>query len=399
MLAYRLICLLSAIFLITSVGMTREVSVSGVSLGGLTTATVNITYTLSRTNPAISSSQPIWIFVKYSSNGGLTWKDTDDLDQGDDWSAGGQTGTSTVNQNLSGDVGIVNSGGAKSITWTWGAGGTGLSSTAMVRVRVYAVEMCLVEADASFAMGGDGGNNAITSGTANIAAFYIQKYPVTNRMYVDFLNEVGNVHDDVADANHDYWNDLQNDATRGGISISGSIPNAAWSVVAGREDWPVIGVNWFNAYDMTRWMGLIPPTEEQWEKACRGTGGAGGSTYSWGSSPVASTNLCNMNGTFSPGRPCDVNNFEATWADSGLANPYEIFEMTGNVWEWTDTQSYTGVYDPSKSGITYASPPANVINRGGSWGVSGTYLYGSARATNAAYTLRSTYTGIRGVKN
>jgi formylglycine-generating enzyme required for sulfatase activity len=106
-----------------------------------------------------------------------------------------------------------------------------------------------------------------------------------------------------------------------------------------------------------------------------------------------------MDGTVSPGRPCDVNYFESTWVDSGMANPYGVLEMTGNVWEWTDTESYTGAYDDTKSGLTYASPPTNVINRGGSWGVSGTYLYGSSRALNSAYNERQTYIGIRGVKN
>ena len=394
-----LACLITAILLAVP-GEAREVSVTGVSLGNLAGSTVAITYSLARSTPIIDASQPVWVFVKYSSDAGSTWMDTDDASPSNDWSAGGQTGASTVNQHLSGDVGIVTSAGTKTIVWTWGAAGTGLPNTAQVRVRVYAVEICRVEADAAFDMGGDGGNGAITSGTANIASqFYIQKYPVTNRMYVDFLNEVGNSHDNTADDQHDYWNETQGDGTRGGVNITGSVPDAVWSVTSGREDWPVIGANWFNAYDMTRWMGLVIPTEEQWEKACRSVGGATGNTYSWGDDPAPSTSLCDMSGTFSPGRPCDVNYFEQTWEDNGLANPYGALEMTGNVWEWTDTESYTGAYDQTKSGLTYASPPATIIVRGGSWGVSGTYLYGSARALNTEYSGRNTFTGIRAVKN
>ena len=393
------VAILATMLLFSTIGWARDVSVSSVSLGNLTESTVDITYTLSRTTPAVSSSQPIWIFVKYSNDAGSTWMDTDDLSQSNDWSAGGQTGSSTVNQNLSGDVGIVASSGSKSITWTWGVSGTGLSSTDQVRVRVYTVEMCQVPADAAFAMGGDGGNSALTSGTANIASFYIMKYPVTNRMYVDFLNEIGNSHDETADDEHDYYCDTQSDATRGGIDITGSIPNATWSTRSGREDWPVIGTDWFNAYDMPRWMGLVPSTEEQWEKACRSVGGSEGNTYSWGDSPTASTNLCNMSGTFSPGAPCDVNYFEQTWADSGLSNPYGCFEMTGNVWEWTDTEAYSGAYDDTKSGIDYTNPPTYIVDRGGSWGVSGTYLYGSARALISFHNQRYTFIGIRGVTN
>jgi formylglycine-generating enzyme required for sulfatase activity len=396
----RIFAGIALLILVVSACWGRDVDVSDAAFSNLTGSTIDINYTLSRTNPTVSSDQPVWIFIKYHLGEGNTWMDTDNYSQADDWSMGGQTGATTVNQHLTGDVGIVASSGSKTITWTWGAGGTNIPQSEMVRVRIYAVEMCQVTADAAYAMGSDGGSNAITSGTANIASdFYIQKYPVTNRMYVDFLNEVGNNHDNTADATHDYWNTTQNDATRGGVSITGSVPFAVWSVVSGRDDWPVIGVNWLNAYDMTRWMGLTPPTEEQWEKACRSVGGADGNLYSWGDTPAASTTYCDMSGSFSPGRPCDVNTYETAWGNDGLANPFGCFEMTGNVWEWTDTEAYTGAYNASMSGVTYASPPANTVNRGGSWGSSGTGLYGSARAVASAYSLRATYIGIRGAKN
>jgi len=391
--------ILAVVLLLTSAPLARDVSVSSVTLTNLSAPTLNITYTLSRTTPTISASQPIWIFIKYSHDFGSTWMDTDDLSLANDWGAGGQTGASTVNQNLSGDKDIVTSAGSKSITWTWAGSGTGLSSTDSVRVRVCAVEMCQIDANSSFEMGGDGGADAITSGTANVAAFHIMKYPVTNRMWVDFLNELANAHDDTSDGDHDYWNSTQSHSTRGGTDISGSIPNATWSVTSGRDDWLVIGINWLNAYDMSHWMGLEIANEEQWELACRSVGGSGGNTYSWGDNPVPSTDNCNMSGTFSPGRPSDVNDFEDTWADSGYANPYGVFEMTGNVWEWNDTEAYTGAYNSAMSVLDYWSPPTDVINRGGSWGTFGTYLFGSARQVITPHKTHQTYIGFRGVKN
>lgn len=136
------------------VAWARDVDVSSVSISnvdmGAGTCTIN--YTLSRTSPTISADQPIWVFVKYrlSTDTNYTgWQDTDNHTATDDNSDGRFTGNNdnsknqcdvgypcTVNKYLTGDVGIVTSGGSKQITWTWGSGGTNLSSTNSVRVRV-----------------------------------------------------------------------------------------------------------------------------------------------------------------------------------------------------------------------------------------------------------------------
>lgn len=75
----------------------RDVSVSGVSISnvdaGAGTCTIN--YTLIRTQPAISESQPIWVFVKYrlSTDTDYTgWQDTDNHTATDDDSDGRFTG-------------------------------------------------------------------------------------------------------------------------------------------------------------------------------------------------------------------------------------------------------------------------------------------------------------------
>ena len=134
---------LGLLLLYTSEAPARDVDVSSVSISNVNVeaGTCTINYTLSRTSPAISADQPVWVFVKYrlSTDTNYTgWQDTDDHNAANDNSDGRYTGNNdnsknqcdggypcTVNKYLSGDVGIVTTGGSKQIAWTWGATGTG----------------------------------------------------------------------------------------------------------------------------------------------------------------------------------------------------------------------------------------------------------------------------------
>jgi hypothetical protein len=219
----KVLLILAMVMIVVGVAYARDVSVTNVSVSnvdaGAGTCTIN--YTLTRTQPAIDANQPIWVFVKYqlSTDTDYTgWQDTDDHTVANDDSEGRFTGnngsqnavSNTVNKYLIGDVGIVTSGSPpnKQITWTWGSGGTNLSSTNFVRVRVYAVEMVLVPDGGSMTFGTDtSANNYITSGSYDpSSAYYLMKYPCTTEMYAAFLNCCANRHDGSAEDSHDFYN-------------------------------------------------------------------------------------------------------------------------------------------------------------------------------------------------
>ncbi|WP_237568788.1 formylglycine-generating enzyme family protein [Mycolicibacterium lacusdiani] len=122
-------------------------------------------------------------------------------------------------------------------------------------------------------------------------------------------------------------------------------PGASWrhpvgplSSIAKRARHPVVHVAYEDADAYAQWAGLALPTEAEWETAARG--GLTGATYTWGDEPERpSEPLANYwHGEF-PWRPQPGYGRTAP-VGSFPANGYGLFDMAGNVWEWT-TDWYT----------------------------------------------------------
>jgi len=296
------------VMMFVGVADARDVSVSNVFISGVDVGagTCTINYTLSRTQPVISADQPIWVFVKYrlSTDTDYTgWQDTDDHTDNtnpanaNDDSDGRFTGnngsqnavSNTVNQNLTGDMGIVTSDGSKQITWNWSPTGTNLSSTNSVRVRVYAVEMVLVPDAGEMTFGTDvnASFTLTTAGAGNdydpSSTYYLMKYPCTAEMYAAFLNCCVNRHDSSADNDYDFYNSQMTDGdAHDRLDLeSGSIggQNAVFAANSGQEDYAMTYVNWYSAYDWCKWAGLRMPTEEEFEYEASNVGAL---DFPWG---------------------------------------------------------------------------------------------------------------------
>jgi formylglycine-generating enzyme len=117
-------------------------------------------------------------------------------------------------------------------------------------------------------------------------------------------------------------------------------PGACWkhpagpdSSLAGREGHPVVHVAYEDAQAYAAWAGKELPTEAQWELAARA--GLDGATYTWGNAPEeAGQNLANYwHGDF-PWRP-ESGYGTTVPVGSYPPNGFGLFDMAGNVWEWT----------------------------------------------------------------
>ncbi|MGB0970595.1 MAG: formylglycine-generating enzyme family protein [Mycobacterium sp.] len=119
-------------------------------------------------------------------------------------------------------------------------------------------------------------------------------------------------------------------------------PGACWnhprgprSSLKNRGDHPVVHVGFEDAAAYAEWAGRELPTEAEWEVAARG--GRPHCTYTWGDDPEKpGQRLANFwHGEF-PYLP-DTGYGQTAPVGSFQANDYGLFDMAGNVWEWTDS--------------------------------------------------------------
>lgn len=124
-------------------------------------------------------------------------------------------------------------------------------------------------------------------------------------------------------------------------------PTGPGSSIAELPDHPVVQVSHGDAAAFCEWAGLQLPTEAEWEYAARG--GLDGKRFTWGDDdPQESEPLANTwQGRF-PFENTELDGWTRTSpVGSFPANGYGLFDMAGNVWEWTDDWYTTKPADTS----------------------------------------------------
>ena len=213
----------------------------------------------------------------------------------------------------------------------------------------YGISMALVPAG-SFEMGSKYlGGDANTVHTIMLDAYYIDQYEVSNAHYAECVDA------GVCDP----------------PSETASSTRSSYYGNSSYDDYPVIYVDWFAAQTYCEWRGARLPTEAEWEKAARG--GLEGKLYPWGDTFDGNrANSCDKN--------CEIHwanhEYNDGYADTApvgnyAPNGYGLYDMAGNVFEWTADWYDENYYhnSPSSNPEGPASGEYRVL-RDGSWRLS-----------------------------
>lgn len=218
--------------------------------------------------------------------------------------------------------------------------------------------MCLIPAG-SFAMGSTRFYpEEAPVRQVRVTAFWMDAVPVTNADFAAFVAATGHgTLAETAPRAEDYPGLLPAMACAGSTVFDNTLPGvldgqpetwwtfragADWrhplgpdSGIDGMEDHPVVHVAHADALAYARWAGKDLPTEAEWEFAARG--GLDGADYAWGDALApGGAMLANYWQGFFPFQ----NELRDGWARTSpvrsyLPNPYGLFDLIGNVWEWT----------------------------------------------------------------
>jgi formylglycine-generating enzyme required for sulfatase activity len=173
----------------------------------------------------------------------------------------------------------------------------------------------------------------------HLERFHISRYPVTNSQYQCFIDAGGY-------AEERWWRDLKKPETQ----------KSRWD----QPNRPRTDVDWYEAVAFSRWLSaqlnqpIRLPTEQEWEKAARGTDGR---AYPWGNDYI--NGYANVDESREKGAYLQQPTAVGLYPQG--ASPYHVLDLAGNVDEWCLNKSdHPEQIEPDPSGDWR-------VLRGGSW--------------------------------
>ena len=213
----------------------------------------------------------------------------------------------------------------------------------------------------------------------SVKAFALGKFAVTNKEFLQFLQDTGYQPKPCNTILHTKW-----DSAGKGLAYSPGTTEP--------RKWPAVCLDWHDAAAYIAWINARVrvthpdiayrkggpyrlPSEAEWEYAAR----AGTITARWWGAGIGKGNAnCNGCGSrFDYAVLADVDSFKP--------NPFGLYGMLGNVWEWTADcwhASYAGA--PHTGGVWKGGNCSKHAIRGGSWDNTPIFIRAAARSAGEA---------------
>ncbi|XP_018570307.1 sulfatase-modifying factor 1 isoform X2 [Anoplophora glabripennis] len=181
-------------------------------------------------------------------------------------------------------------------------------------------------------------------------SFYLDKYEVSNQHFSDFVKKTGykteaeifgdsfifemslpeedrNKYQDVRAVQAPWWIKMS--------GVSWKHPEGPDSTIQEKMNYPVIHVSWNDAVKYCEYLGKRLPTEAEWEMACRS--GLRQKLYPWGNKLNATgKHWANIwQGEFPHINTAEDGYIFTCPVDEFPPNKFGLYNMAGNVWEWT----------------------------------------------------------------
>jgi len=217
---------------------------------------------------------------------------------------------------------------------------------------------------------------------ANVEGFWMDRFLVTNADFAAFVEATGYLTFAERMPNPEMYPDADPNLLVPGSSVFSKpagpvslsdyrawwsyVPGACWrrpegprSSIEGRAKHPVVHIAYEDAVAYARWIGKTLPLETEWEYAARG--GLDGANYPWGDEPnPEGRHMANTwQGRF-PWENTRNDGYEGTSPVGAFPpNGYGLFDVVGNVWEWTSSPYRIGVQGEERPSCCGGGDAAN----------------------------------------